>query len=200
MNEYQKNVESFNRLFDKLNAKYFGGTLVKPTITIQVDYNNYGRFTTKKVWIDSKQVESHEINIAPNFKRSGVDITGTLLHEMVHLYASQNGIKDTSRQGRYHNKDFRHLAEEHGLIVEYGGSTVGWGFTRPTEKVAEFYLETRIKVCDLVRSTPERKEREYKARPKKYKYKCPCCEVEIETIKPDLRLKCLTCQVELIRP
>ena len=41
-----------------------------------------------------------------------------MLHEMAHLYNLENGIKDTSRAGTYHNAKFKATAEEHGLICE----------------------------------------------------------------------------------
>ena len=39
--------------------------------------------------------------IAP---RTPADVLDTLLHEAAHALAAARGIKDTSRQGRYHNK------------------------------------------------------------------------------------------------
>ena len=48
-------------------------------------------------------------------RRTAHDVLGTLLHEAAHALAHARGIKDTSRQGRYHNKHFKTLAEELGL-------------------------------------------------------------------------------------
>lgn len=42
-------------------------------------------------------------------------IFDTLLHEATHGLAHVRGIKDTSRDGRYHNKRFHKLADEMGL-------------------------------------------------------------------------------------
>ena len=39
----------------------------------------------------------------------------TMVHEAVHALAQARGIKDTSRQNRYHNGKFRTLAEELGM-------------------------------------------------------------------------------------
>src|SRR5690242_5020728 len=50
-------------------------------------------------------------------RRTASDVLGTLLHEAAHALAHARGIKDTSRQGRYHNKHFKTLAEELGLIT-----------------------------------------------------------------------------------
>lgn len=49
------------------------------------------------------------------------DIAGvlrTLLHEAVHSRAMAEGIKETSRDGQYHNKRFEDLARGMGLEVE----------------------------------------------------------------------------------
>lgn len=43
-------------------------------------------------------------------------IVETLLHEAAHALARVRGIKDTSDEGRYHNRRFVQLAEEMGLL------------------------------------------------------------------------------------
>ena len=48
-------------------------------------------------------------------KRSVTEVFTTLLHEAAHALADVRGIKDTSRQGRWHNKQFAALADELGL-------------------------------------------------------------------------------------
>jgi hypothetical protein len=58
-------------------------------------------------------------------RRTANDVLGTLLHEAAHALAHARGIKDTSRQGRYHNKHFKTHAEELGLTVEHD-SRIGW--------------------------------------------------------------------------
>ena len=198
MNEYLKNVDSLNKLFGKLNGKYFGGTLEPLTITIQSDVKNYGHFTPVKVWTDTLKNSTHEINISPNFQRDKYAVVATLLHEMVHAYAHANGIKDTSRQGRYHNKAFKKLAEERGLIIEYA-DCIGWSVTRPSESLCAFVDETRIKLCDCFRDGERKEPKDSKPRPKKYKYKCPLCELTIETINDNARIMCITCNHELQR-
>jgi hypothetical protein len=58
-------------------------------------------------------------------RRTPEDVLGTLLHEAAHALAHARGIKDTSRQGRYHNKHFKTCAEELGLTVEHDDRN-GW--------------------------------------------------------------------------
>lgn len=42
----------------------------------------------------------------------------TLLHEAAHVWASANNVRDTSRDGRYHNRRFAEIALAIGLQVE----------------------------------------------------------------------------------
>jgi curved DNA-binding protein CbpA len=61
-------------------------------------------------------------------KRGAPAVLGTLLHEAAHALAAVRGIKDTSRQGRYHNKHYREHAEELGLTTEHD-HRLGWSVT-----------------------------------------------------------------------
>lgn len=46
------------------------------------------------------------------------DVLVTLLHEACHVWAQANGVRDTSRDGRYHNRRFGEIALAIGLAVE----------------------------------------------------------------------------------
>jgi DnaJ domain/SprT-like family len=65
-------------------------------------------------------------------RRTPEEVLGTLLHEAAHALAHARGIKDTSRQGRYHNKHFKTLAEQLGLAVEHDQRN-GWSATTITD-------------------------------------------------------------------
>lgn len=60
--------------------------------------------------------------------RGPADVLGTLLHEAAHALAHVRGIKDTSRQGRWHNARFKALAEELGITVTKD-PRIGWSPT-----------------------------------------------------------------------
>jgi hypothetical protein len=49
--------------------------------------------------------------------RGAPQVFGTLLHEAAHALAREREIRDTSLEGRYHNRTFKRLAEELGLRV-----------------------------------------------------------------------------------
>ena len=66
------------------------------------------------------------------------DVLGTLLHEAAHALAAARGIKDTSRQHRYHNTKYKMLAEELGITVTFD-PTIGWSITIVPDHTAENY-------------------------------------------------------------
>ena len=70
--------------------------------------------------------------------RGPLDVLGTLLHEAAHALAHVRGIKDCSRQGRYHNRRYAALAVELGLDVAEIGD-LGWSATQPTSTTAVGY-------------------------------------------------------------
>ena len=70
--------------------------------------------------------------------RTPQDVLGTLLHEAAHALAAARGIKDTSRQGRYHNTKYKMLAEELGITVTFDPA-IGWSITSVPGHTAEDY-------------------------------------------------------------
>jgi hypothetical protein len=71
-------------------------------------------------------------------RRGAVPLLGTLLHEAAHGVASIRGVKDTSRQGRYHNTKFRDIAVELGITVEKDPK-IGWSITTVPDLTAADY-------------------------------------------------------------
>jgi curved DNA-binding protein CbpA len=70
--------------------------------------------------------------------RDAASVLGTLLHEAAHALAAARGIKDTSRQGRYHNQKYKTCAEELGITVEHD-QRIGWSITTIPEATARRY-------------------------------------------------------------
>ncbi len=69
------------------------------------------------------------------------DVLGTLLHEAAHAIAHVRGIKDTSRQGRWHNARFKELAAEVGIEVAKDPRT-GWSPTTLAAPTRDHYATT----------------------------------------------------------
>lgn len=90
--------------------------------------------------------QHHEVMITGEALAGGREPTGshqvlnTLLHEAAHALAVVRQIRDTSRQGRYHNRRFQELATEMGLHVEKEGSS-GWSGTYLTEETTQRFKE-----------------------------------------------------------
>ena len=72
--------------------------------------------------------------------RPVTDVLATLLHESAHALANVRGIKDTSRQGRWHNKKFAELAGEVGLDVTKD-DRIGWSLTTLTTETENVYTK-----------------------------------------------------------
>ncbi len=64
----------------------------------------------------------------------------TLLHEAAHGVADVRRIKDTSRQGRYHNARYKVLGEELGLVITQHPQ-IGWSLTELAPGTSDEYAE-----------------------------------------------------------
>ena len=107
------------KMFRELNKHYFAGKLPEPIISLKKTPSAYGHITCSKVWQAGGE-NKYEINIlSATLDRPIEETASTLLHEMVHEYCMETGIKDTSNNGVYHNRRFMEQAEAHGLTVDH---------------------------------------------------------------------------------
>lgn len=196
------------KIFRALNAYYYDGQLEEPVITIQSTPRAYGHVTVAKAWSKADGETRHELNIgAGTLDRPIENVVATMQHEMVHLYCLQNGIKDTSRGGSYHNKRFKAEAEKRDLQISYD-SKIGWSITQPTDALIEFILEQEWSEIQMNRSDG------YTARgtgtaggqagapftPKpssSRKYQCPCCGNSVRATKT-VNIICADCMELMI--
>jgi SprT-like family len=144
----QPAITQLHKAFDKFNERFFNNELPQVVITMQSRHKNkgvLGWFTVNPAWESGEDTQLHEINIVPEaLKRDYTEILQTLLHEMLHLYASVNGIQDTSRGNTYHNKRFKEIAEQHGMEYthEKPDSKIGYSavtFTKQTLNMVKFW-------------------------------------------------------------
>lgn len=193
--KYVATVKYLERLFDYCNEKLFNNELEKPVITVQRDEKNKanGWFSCSKVWKWNNASEgAHELNITAHaLNRPIKQIASTMIHEMCHLYAEMNNMQDTSRSGKYHNKLFKKIAEQHGLKVECV-QTIGWSHTELTP-------ETDVLITSFVEHNPETliyRAPVFKGQTVKTsstrKYVCPCCQQSVRATK-QVNIMCLDC-------
>lgn len=128
------------KIFRALNAKYFDNQLEEPIITIQSTPRAYGHVTVARAWNRGDSTR-HELNIgAGTLDRPIENVVATMLHECVHLWNMQQGVKDTSRGGAYHNKKFLDAAVARDLDIQHD-PRIGWSITQPTDALCEFILD-----------------------------------------------------------
>lgn len=141
-------VEELHKMFTFLNKHLFGNALPEPVITIQTNgrrKNVMAWCITEKVWRDKEQKEKkYEVNVCPEYLNYPIlETADSIAHEMVHLYNKINNVNDISRNGSYHNKKFKAMAESIGLTVERSNK-VGWGLTKPGPQFIELIKELQI--------------------------------------------------------
>lgn len=196
------------KMFRALNAKYFGGQLEEPIITIQSTPRAYGHVTVGKSWRKGQE-QRHELNIgAGTLDRPIENVTATLLHEMVHLWNLQNGIQDCSRGGAYHNKKFRDAATARDLSIGYD-PRIGWSVTEPTEALCDYIIEqgwtdihmNRIEWASAPRGTGSGSATGTTPPPKPShtrKYICPCCGNSVRATK-EVHILCMDCNAPMVQ-
>ena len=175
----------------------------KDRITHSVDEHEFSKSAIKRDRDESDVTAGnaddegyYEISLSAEYLSNGTDeIIGTLLHEMIHLYNLQNGIKDTSRSGYYHNKSFRDSAEAHGLVAEKVEGS-GYSKTSLSESAVEFVKKQDKVRFDLFR-TADTRETEKSPKSAVHRYVCPCCGNIVRATKL-VRVGCLDCKKEMI--
>lgn len=194
-------MDALYKIYDELNKKYYNSSLPDVVITIQDSKGKYYGWFANERWKavkeDADPSAVHEINISPeHLTRPIQDICATLNHEMVHLYCFLNDIKDTTSNGKYHNKKFKKEAEERGLIITKANG-IGWSVTEPTENFIGFVNSLDLAdAFPYFRITPP-KMSNAAASSSQRKYVCPCCGMKLRG-KTGLSVKCGDCNEYLV--
>ena len=105
----------------------------------------WGHFDPQRWNVDTIGTLAEILISGEGLHRDPRAILGTLLHEAAHALAAARGIKDTSRQHRYHNRQFKILAEELGLAVDHD-RRIGWSLTSVPDPTAEIYAGWLVKL------------------------------------------------------
>lgn len=203
--------------YNVFNEKYFNNALPVAMITIQSSRGAYGHCTTQKVWASATELY-YELNLGAEYLDRPIEnVLATLVHEMVHIYCMENGIKDTSNGGRYHNTKFKQEAEKRGLKISKA-SYIGWSVTEPTEKfIQNIHTWGLDMACENYRLGAGNSSTsggtsgggaggvdtgtDISKKPKKSstrKYVCPCCGNSVRATK-DLYIICGDCRETMIK-
>lgn len=206
-------VGQLEKMYNTMNADFYGGALPVPVITVQSKPGSWGHCTVSKVW-KRKEDSTYELNIAAEvLDREIEEIIDTILHEMVHLYCRENGIQEVSRGGKYHNGKFKELAEKCGLKCVKTGQ-YGWNTTaQGNDKLTEYALEKGWSEIKISRGgmawlnvgasgTPSGGaglpltggKRPSSTR----KYICPCCGMSVRATR-EVNIMCGDCKETMVK-
>jgi hypothetical protein len=137
-------VALIERVWDRIRAEHPELPAVVVT-TGSGEFVKWGHFRPNS-WETVDGEKRHEFFLASEALAKGAhQVLQTTIHEAAHTLSNVRGVKDTSRQHRYHNGTFRKTAEELGL--EHKASTPdkthGFSFVTLTEA-------TKVKYADLL--------------------------------------------------
>lgn len=97
-------------------------------------------------WVSPDNTPRHEMFMAgETLAKGSAQVLQTMLHESAHALSEVRGQKDTSRQGRWHNKTFVKAAEEVGLEYTPTAADKSTGYSAVTLR-----QETRDEYADLL--------------------------------------------------
>lgn len=209
LTSYNRVAGYLNKLYDRLNDHFYEGQLDRPVLTIQSTPRAYGHYTLYDAW-SVKGAGHKEINIGAGTLDRPIEYTvATLLHEMAHQFAQEvENIQDCSRGGTYHNKEFKRIAESHGLICTRT-EKYGWSNTSAvlSDELLEWILDNDIHEIKLTRHDPHGVRivggnstasggtgyiPTATTRQHSFRYQCPCCHAIARSGKP-VRLICGDC-------
>ena len=202
-------VGQLEKIYFHLNEDFFEGALSIPIITVQSKPGTCGHCSVAKVW-QRPDGSTYELNIAAEVLNYPIEETlDTMIHEMVHLYCRENGIKEVSRGGAYHNGRFKEEAEKRGLEC-YRCGQYGWN-TKPGERLLEYALSKDWNEIRIGRNSGFQPIRigstgtsqsgavtGSERRPSSTrKLQCPCCKNSVRATK-NVRIMCMDCMQQMV--
>ena len=173
-------VESFENWLDKIRGINAGSN--RYTCTIESGgqkrecLGTFGPERWASVDLESREFGTERINEialkAEHLMREPREIYATLVHEHVHKENFDTDCKDCSASGS-HNKTFKSVAEEHGLVVTHGKDLPeqgfearpgkGYAFTQLSDEMWERIqseFKPHIEVWDMARQEPVKEKQQ----------------------------------------
>jgi hypothetical protein len=140
-NSITKAIKELERLYEIINVELFDSQL-DPNIRIIIQTKGRKKkvigFHSPKRWKSGEDFISEITLCAEDLNSS--DPAEILIHECVHNYNYMRGISDCCTN-QYHNKKFKVVAEQVGLIVERS-KVYGWCYTKSGEKAKQVIINS----------------------------------------------------------
>lgn len=207
--EYDRVTVYLDKISEYIRTDIFESKLEKPVITLQKTTGAYGHFETIPMWHDEKGNARYEINLgSETITRPIEETVATMIHEYVHYYCLINDIKDTSRNGVYHNKRFKAEAEKRMLKIDFYPS-IGFSVTSPTEELVKWCISKGLSDIKIGRAKsyemlfgklptkPTGREKGKNKPSSTRKYYCPKCKISCRATK-NIDIMCINCQKRMI--
>ena len=182
-------ITELHKAFDLLNKHFYDNKLTPVVIAIQAKgkSNAYGWYTPYPSWAEGDETQQEITITAEHLDRPYLEIMRTLHHEMIHHYCFLNEIKETSRQGKYHNKLFKQESEKRGFHYPEGpDAKIGWSFSKLTEETEELFngwpLDKTVFGLARIDYNGPGKEKKKKAS-NIIKWTCPSCGATMRSSK-----------------
>lgn len=180
-------------IFRVLNENIFHNQFLAPQIYIKSNSRcknwSCNPFGDKGQYI----ITIHEEKLEDDFEI----ILMQMLHQMIHIYCFENGLKDTSRNMRYHNRIFYQEGVKRGLLFffEPKKGYITEGIKQEVKELfaSEFQEEKKIREA-LKKDKELTVEKNKPVKPFPIKMKCPICGMKARAKKQGV-LICGKCNV-----
>lgn len=180
------------KMYENINYNLFNGRLPVVEFSVRV------KSKLKNGWNVKKKKEIYEIIVYDYclFEETQ-EIYIRMLHQIIHILNMEAGELDTSRNGQYHNKVFRHRAIQYGLITERtessGHDTVG--IRKDILKKIKLKNDRKL-LNDAIEKDMDIEMKSMSE--KKCGYICPVCKKKAVS-GSTMKLICGYCLVDMIR-
>jgi hypothetical protein len=123
-------IQYIESAFNKYNVLYFNGLLRKPVFKIT---NSKNRLGTLAIKISPFGTKSHTLSVSKYYDRTEKQYDNTIIHEMIHLYISQNDIIDNGSHGRRFKAECARI-NKYGWDLSRTTDVSGWKLSEEAQK------------------------------------------------------------------
>ena len=127
-------ISYISEKFEKYNNLYFNGSLKAPKFKISNSKRALGTLSiSRRLNFYGGYTKEHTISISKYYDRTEKQYDNTLIHEMIHLYISQNDIKDNGSHGRRFKAECARI-NKYGWDLSRTTDISGWKLSEEAQK------------------------------------------------------------------
>ena len=127
-------ISYISEKFEKYNNLYFNGSLKTPKFKISNSKRALGTLSiSRRLNFYGGYTKEHTISISKYYDRTEKQYDNTLIHEMIHLYISQNDIIDNGSHGRRFKAECARI-NKYGWELSRTTDISGWKLSEEAQK------------------------------------------------------------------